>query len=245
MGQYSASMPKGMLPFNGKTLIEWQLEKLRSIGLHDIVIVTGYEAQKIAYEGVTYFHNADFAKTNMVESLMCARDTLDTDILVSYADIMYTKSLAESVIRSPHDIGVAVDEKWREYWMLRYGNTEEDLESLSLSNDGRIVEIGRPVASSAGINHRYIGLIKFSATGIRNAINLYDEKRSRGEFWAQSGQPFKQGYMTDLLHELIATGVAVHPVISRGGWLEFDTGRDYETVGALHKGGKLGAEIFL
>ncbi len=233
MGRYGENMPKGMLPFKGKTLIERQIDELRSIGLKDIVIATGYKSKMINYGGITYYHNADFADTNMVETLMCAREALDTDILVSYADIYYTKELAKAVIDCPRDIGVAVDENWREYWTLRYGTTEEDLESLSLSADGRIIEIGRPVSSSVDLNYRYIGLIKFSARGMRSAISLYDEKKAAGALWTQSRQPFEKGYMTDLLHGLIVAGVAVHPVVSQGGWFEFDTVHDYETVSAL------------
>lgn len=233
MGRYGENMPKGMLPFRGKTLIEWQLERLRGIGLNDIVIVTGYKSKMINFGGATYYHNPDFAETNMVETLMCAREALDMDVLVSYADIFYTENLAKTVSESPHDIGVAVDENWREYWTLRYGNAEQDLESLALSGDGRIAEIGKPVSSSVGLDYRYIGLIKFSASGMRSAIDLYDEKKAGGEPWTQSRQPFKKGYMTDILHELIVAGVAVHPVITQGGWFEFDTADDYETVSAL------------
>lgn len=228
MGKYGENMPKGMLPINGKPIIEWQIERLKEIGLSDIIIVTGYKAETIKFSGVTYYHNANYAATNMIETLMCAREALDTDVLISYADILYTKELARKTVDCTADIGVAVDNAWRDYWFLRYGSTEVDLETLSLSGDGRIKEIGKPVSSSDGIDSRYIGLLRFSRKGIDLALNLYDAKKNRNESWRQSGQPFNKGYMTDMLHELIMTGVSVHPVITEGGWLEFDTDSDYE-----------------
>lgn len=233
-----------MLPINGKSIIEWQIGKMREIGISDIVIVTGYKAEMITFKGITYFHNPAFADTNMVETLMCAREVFDADILVSYADIMWTRKLAATVAECGYDIGVAVDESWRDYWMLRYGTIETDIETLSLSGDGRIKEIGKPVSSSTGIDFRYIGLLRFSRKGMSSTLKLYDDKKNSNESWGQSGQPFKRGYMTDLLHELIMTGVSVYPVITEGGWMEIDTAKDYETACALQEDNKLNERIF-
>lgn len=233
MGKYGENLPKGMLTFNGKPLIEWQIDRLRDIGISDIVIVTGYKAELITFKDITYFHNPAFADTNMVETLMCAREALDADVLISYADIVYTRKLAFMITECGNDIGVAVDDEWRAYWMRRYGTTEEDLETLTVSSNGKITSIGKPVNSSEGIDYRYIGLIKFSASGISNAIKLYNRKKLRNENWIQSGKPFSMGYMTDLLHELIVDGRTVYPVVTHGGWYEFDTAEDYEKAQAM------------
>ena len=239
MGKYGKNLPKCMLPINGKPIIEWQIEKLKGIGISDISIITGYKAETIKFSEVSYYHNADYAETNMIESLMCAREVLDADVLISYGDILYTKELAKMMLNCAADIGVAADSAWRDYWLLRYDSTEVDLETLSLSADGRINEIGKPVTSSAGIDLRYIGLLKFSKKGMRAALKLYDDKKNRDEPWIQSGKPFKKGYMTDMLHELIMTGVPVHPVMTQGGWLEFDTVRDYEKASEMSNASEL------
>lgn len=226
MGAMTGDLPKGMLVVGGKTLIERQLETLRSVGLDDIVIVTGYQAEKIRYGGVRYCHNPDYAATNMVETLFCARKELDDDILVTYSDIIYTAELAEAVISSGHDIGVAVDSAWRDYWRLRYGTTETDLESLMVSEQGLITDIGRPLESSDGLMYRYIGLLRFSCHGMSQLLAIYDRKKEEGTAWSQSGNRFVKGYMTDLLHEAISCGLPVKPVTFSGGWLEFDTEQD-------------------
>ncbi len=226
--KYTRNQPKGMLEFNGKTLIQRQIEIFKNLGIDDIIIVTGYKKEKIGYTGVRYYNNEDYAVTNMVETLFCAREEFNSDILVSYSDILYDYKLAEKIVESPHDIAVAVDNEWRRYWNLRYNTTEIDLESLVVSDDGRITEIGKPVYNSAGINHRYIGLIKFSKKGIKNAIRCYDRKKIKSEKWSQSGHLFLQGYLTDLIHEVIVSGNDVNAVVTQNGWLEFDTVEDYE-----------------
>jgi choline kinase len=238
MGPYTSDFPKGMLSIQGKSLIEWQLQRLRSIGIADIAIVTGYRREAIAFPGITYYHNPDWASTNMVETLMCAREALAADVLLCYSDILYTRALALLASGFPGDIGVSVDAAWRDYWRLRFGSTEEDLETLSLSPDGRIAELGRPATSSAGLDYRYIGLLKFSRQGMERLLRAYDLQRANQADWPQSGKPFRQGYMTDLLHRLILSGAEVRPVITHGGWMEFDTAQDYELACRLHVEGK-------
>jgi choline kinase len=238
MGKYTENLPKGMLNFNGKTLLEWQLNTLRENGIEDISIVTGYKREAIKYEGLKYYHNPNFAITNMVETLLCARNELKGDILVSYSDIFYTHQLLEKTVKTPGDIVVAVDSAWRDYWMMRYGTTEFDLETLSVQN-GKIVDLGKEIDSSKGIDYRYIGLIKFAEHSWEQVLKLYDEKKARKECWSSSGKNFLNGFMTDLLNELIQLGVEVLPCVTEREWLEFDTESDYETVLKNFKSGAL------
>jgi len=237
--EYAENLPKGMLPFMGRPIIAWQLAVLKRVGVEDVIVVTGHHRERIDIPGVRYYHNSRYAATNMVESLMCARAEFDRDVLVAYGDILYDLNLCRLVVDNPHGIAVAVDKNWRDYWHFRYGTTECDLETLKLSADGRIEELGRPVSESAGVHYRYIGLIKFSVKGIEQATRLYDAKRMRQERWIASGKEFQQGYMTDLLTELIGAGVSIWPAISRNGWLEFDTVADYENACLLTGQGEL------
>ncbi len=81
--KYTQNLPKGMLAFMGKTIIERQIEMYRKCGITDIIIVRGFAADKITYDGVKYYTNEDFANTNMVESLMAAKAEFDDDVIVS------------------------------------------------------------------------------------------------------------------------------------------------------------------
>ena len=57
LGKYTNHLPKGMLVFNGKTLIEFQLETLKKVGIYKIAIVTGYQKEAISYPGLKYYYN--------------------------------------------------------------------------------------------------------------------------------------------------------------------------------------------
>lgn len=228
MGKYTENLPKGMLNVEGKTLIERQIETLNQAGINDIAIVTGYEHTKINYSGVTYFHNEKYDTTNMVESLMCAEEFIqNSDVLVCYSDILYTEKLVKQCTDYDCEIGVAVDDEWKKLWKLRYGKVDFDLESLTVK-DGNITELGMEVETSESLDYRYIGMIKFSKKGIETLLRTYNSRK--GKPWKQSGKNFEQGYMTDILAQMIDDGNIVKAIISHGNWLEFDTSEDYEVL---------------
>lgn len=239
LGSYTKKMPKGMLSVGKKTLIQRQLETFRSSGITDICVVTGYQRDKITYPDVRYYNNPHFATTNMVETLLCARKELDSDIIVSYSDLIFEQSLVHKIMQNQFQVAVAVDDNWRDYWKIRYNSVETDIESLVVSEKNKIIEIGKPLKSSLGLQYRYIGLLKFSRKAILAALHCYDQKKDHMSNWPLSGQPFKQGYMTDLLQSLIETGTEVRPVITSKGWLEFDTVRDYEIITQMFNNGTI------
>lgn len=228
MGKYTQNLPKGMLNINGKTLIERQLEILGSLGIKDIAIVTGYASKKIKYKGVKYFYNKNFNETNMLESLMCAESFIsNSDVLLCYSDILYTKNLIQQLLKANGNICIAVDEDWKKLWNFRYGKINYDLESLSIKN-GFITDIGKEVYNAEKLYYRYIGVLKFSIEGITKLINTYHSRK--GKNWTQSGKIFKQGYITDILYEIIKDNYSLNAVITKGNWYEFDTEKDYEVL---------------
>jgi len=77
------------LVFGGKTLLQTQIDTLRSCGITDISVVRGYRGDKICYPGIKYYENPDYEDNNILESIMKAKDELSGDVIVSYADIWY------------------------------------------------------------------------------------------------------------------------------------------------------------
>ncbi len=230
LGKYTENSPKCMLEFNGKTLIERQIETLRACGINDIVVVKGYMAHEIKIGSVKYYLNEDYANTNMVETLMCAENEMDDEILVCYGDILYEKEVIKKILSSDIDIGVAVDEDYWDYWKARLDEPEKDMESLIIK-DGKIIDLGDTNCTRKEAMVRYVGLIKFSKKGVRILKKVYHENKKKyfdkDEPWMRS-KSFKKAYMTCMLQAIINTGYIIQPIIIRHGWLEFDTETDYE-----------------
>ena len=216
--KYATDLPKAMLEFAGKTLLQRQLDTLRGLGIDEVIVVTGYGADAIPQECLT-IHNPDYAETNMVESLFCAERAFDDELVVSYGDIIYEPRILSGLLEAKHDIVVTVDAAWQRYWELRYGDTSVDVESLELNPDGTIRALGVQGTDASRADARYVGLLSLSRTGVENLQEVYHEERRRfwGRRWKTSGRVFQQAYMTDMLQALIDAGHPVHTHRIAGG----------------------------
>ena len=93
--------PKCMVEVNGKSIIERQLAVMHNCGIkdEDITIVAGYRGdvlqQKFQDTKMDIIINEDYETTNMVCSLMCASELMESqdDILISYGDIIYEETV--------------------------------------------------------------------------------------------------------------------------------------------------------
>ena len=113
-----------MISFCGRPLIEWQLAALRAAKLKDITIVGGYLASQIKAQGTRLVTNPEWADTNMVYSLMCARDIFlsGAPVVVAYADLVYRPQLLSALTSSDTPISTVVDRRWHDLWRIRFSD---------------------------------------------------------------------------------------------------------------------------
>lgn len=218
--------PKCMVEYDNKPIIDYILEVANKCHLKDIAIVNGYKKEVLETylkdESLTFFTNKEFDKTNMVSTLFNAKEFMDDDIIISYADIIYKKEILEQLIASEDEFSVVIDKQWRELWSLRMENPLEDAETLKVS-DGRIIELGKKPKSYDEIEGQYIGLIKISKAAIKK-LTAYYEGLSRDKLY--DGQDYNNMYMTSLIQMIIDNVMEVKPIWIKGGWIEIDSVED-------------------
>ena len=224
---YTENCPKCLTELGGKTLIERQIDTLKSAGIHDIVIVSGYRGEMLEFPGTRRIVNTAWETTNMVESLFEAEAEFNNDVIVAYADIIYEITVIQALLQSDKGISVIVDIDWRSYWSQRFDDPLSDAESLKLTEDGKIIDIGNTVSDISEIDAQYIGLMRFNGVGIKSLRRAKADLGRIQREW-MSSRPIEKAYMTDLLMELILTNHNVHAVPIRGKWLEIDTPNDLE-----------------
>ena len=76
---YTEALPKCMLMFGDKTLLERQLEVYEGCGIKDISVVRGFKKEKINYEGLNYYDNTDYHNNNIDQQFHLTNDTLIHD----------------------------------------------------------------------------------------------------------------------------------------------------------------------
>ena len=115
---------KCMVKVNGVTLIDRMLHQIDRQHLSRIIIVVGYEGQKlIDYIGtldiqtpIVFIDNPIYDKTNNIYSLALAKDwLLKEDTLLFESDLIFEDSVLEALISDPRDTLALVDKY--ESWM--------------------------------------------------------------------------------------------------------------------------------
>lgn len=233
--------PKCMVKVNGKSIIERQLETMYACGIQedDITIITGYCSDVLMdclkNTDIHFIVNKEYETTNMVCSLMCARQIMESedDILISYGDIIYNTDVLNKVLNSESDSSVIVDDGWYEYWSARCENPLDDAETLMFDEEDYLVEIGQKTNDLAKVQSQYIGLMRFRGEGLKAMLALSKEAERRSEagekLW-RTERNYHKMYMTDLLQGLIDEGNKLRALHIQRGWFEIDDKEDLKVV---------------
>lgn len=234
--------PKCLVELAGKRLLQWQIEAARAAGIRDVMVIGGYRHEQLGGYGIPVLVNENFATTNMVRTLFCAREHFGDGFVMSYGDIVYSPLLLRALLKSDADISVVVDRQWRSYWAQRFDNPLSDAETLKLDGDGRITEIGQKPKSYDDIMAQYVGLVGFRGAGVAALTAAYEAAEAADKTGATPfGGPrsLDKLYMTDLLQGLIAGGTPLQAVLVDRGWVEIDSPRDLEVAEAVASTGAL------
>lgn len=235
---YTKKVPKCLLKFGNRSLLERQLALYRSHGVDDIVVLKWYLEHLINFPDVRYYIDPELH--NMLFALFCAEQEITGDVIIGYGDLLFESRVLVKLMESPHDISTVVDLDWKRYYKTRFEDPYAGAESLVLGEGHRILEIGRPHPPKEDVQGQYIGLIKLSSVGSQIFRQVYRDAEE--QYWDkpwQSAQLFQKAYMTDLLQAILSQGFPVHAVPIHSGWLEFDTVADYENALKWYTDGSL------
>lgn len=126
---------KCMIKVNGVTLIDRVLHQLEKLCLSRVVIVEGYEGQKlidyIATLGIQtpicYVNNPIYDKTNNIYSLALAKDyLLQEDTLLLESDLIFEDSVLQTLVDDPRETLALVDkyESWMDGTCIKIGEDD-------------------------------------------------------------------------------------------------------------------------
>jgi choline kinase len=211
--------PKCLVELRGKALLDWQLEALHKAGISEIAIVTGYKRELLSNRGLLEFHNTRWAETNMVSSLSCAEDWLQTGpCIVSYSDIFYEASAVESLMMSNAALAVTYDPHWLKLWEKRFGDPLLDAETFRINQDMILTEIGNKPKSTKEVQGQYMGLLRFTPDGWREVLRI------------RAGLPSAECdsmHMTGTMQRVIEAGlIAIKAITYERPWGEVDSAED-------------------
>jgi len=236
----TADRPKAMVEIFGSPMIQRQIDTMKECNIHDISVVAGYQYEKLQDLNLPLVINKDYDSTNMVWSMMCAREIFDgsADVVMSYGDIVYEKRVLEKLVKTKGNVVVAADSQWERLWNERMDNVLDDAETFKVDASGKLYELGKKPQSIDDIQGQYMGLVKFSSKCHGDLLKFYDNLDDSVEY---DGKSFRQMYMTSFIQGLKDSGWIIDIAWTESGWLEVDTVDDLEIYERMHSTGKLGS----
>lgn len=223
------NIPKCMVPFRGKAIIDHIIDTARTCGVQEIGVVHGYRADVLEAHlkdrEVQFFHNPRYDQTNMVSSLFCARSFLQGDVIISYGDIVYEPAILKALMDDVSPLAMTIDLAWQKLWSLRMEDPLADAETLKMNPTGEILELGKKPQTLDDIQGQYMGLILWRAAAMKQILDFYDNLDTSAMY---DGKNFDNMYMTSFLQQIIDGLMPAKAVPVQGGWLEIDSTDDLE-----------------
>jgi choline kinase len=212
-------LPKTLLPLsNGRTILDLALANLRSIGLREVVVVTGFAADRVAEERealerrhdvrVELLFNERAEEWNNAYSLWLARAVFHEGALLVNGDTVHPASVEESLLaaRGP-DVLLAVDTE------KRLG--EEEMKVL-VGEKGVLQTVSKEVDPAAA-QGEYIGVTLIEPSA---AVPLADALEAT---WRRDPSDYYEDGFQELVHR--GGDVRVAP-IGDVEWVEVDDHAD-------------------
>jgi len=207
--------PKSLTVVNGKPMLERQIEYLQEIGVDEIIVVTGYLAEKFAYlknkYGVKLIHNDRYEVYNNIYTMYLVRDYLH-DTYVIDADVYLHRNF---LLREPKSSMYfsARKPEFKGEWIIRYGD------------DYRVTDI---VVGDG--DHEYIlcGVSYWSEEDGRYIVGKLEEVVARGGFT----ELFWDDIVKDNIRDLNVYLQEIHPTDS----YEIDSLTDLEKLNRMLDG---------
>ena len=232
LGSNTDYKPKAFTLVGEKPLIKWQIDALKSGGVDSIAIAVGYRKESFRDLGVDLVVNENWASTNMVSTLLCARALFDQPLIVSYSDIIYPSSIVESLVNSTTEPTIAYDPHWKNQWESRFERPQDDAESFEFDSNGRLVDIGQKVEDISAVKGQYMGLMKFTP-------RFFDELIK----WAEQNEAImNKTDLTTLLRYLLQAGHTIKCEPVKESWFEVDTETDLNIANRWFEDGRFNEE---
>ncbi|HEX6073447.1 MAG TPA: phosphocholine cytidylyltransferase family protein [Sphingomicrobium sp.] len=163
LGHLVDDRPKCLIDFNGRTLLDRQLDTLEANGVEEAVVVSGFHdelvekaiARRSGGPRVRTVFNPFYKVADNLGSLFMAKHELAGDCLVWNGDTLVSRALMRQVVANERSgVCVTIDRK----------DSYDDDDMKVVEEGGRLKAIGKRLPTG-GINGESIGLLAFRAGG--------------------------------------------------------------------------------
>lgn len=206
LGALTRYIPKGLLPINGESILARQIRILKSYGITDVAIVTGYRSEKMIEhfrDKVTFFSNPDYLTTTSTTSLYKAIDFMDDDIVTMLSDVVFSEESLDGLLNNRHKYCMLIDNKY----------CDQEAIKVQISGD-KVINAGKHLPSKESFGEwAYISRIRKNGLPAFKDVLLECADNKLGSI--------------QMFMKLINRGYDVHYELMNYEWTEVDFVKDY------------------
>lgn len=232
LGKFGRKTPKCLIKFGDKSIIERQIDALKSNGIEDISVVVGYHADKVKKKllnkDIKFYLNKVYENTGLLESLFKAKNELDDEIILVYGDVAFKPEVIKSLLKCKKNFCLIVEkgknfdknkqliEKYKGIKIIK-GDTKVYI------SKGLVKKISKNLPYNE-ISGKYIGVVKFSK---KSTKIIYQRIKKL----IKSDEVKKYPSPSYLLMSFIEKGFKIYPIYtSNENYAEIDTMEDLKTA---------------
>lgn len=212
-------LPKCLLPFDDKTILDTQIDALESAGVTEIVIITGYCHEEIEkhiektypHKHIQFIFNKEYETTRAAYGLGLAKEHFDTPIIYLNADLLGDSRIISEVVKSDHDSVTAI------------AQNEWDEEEVNVVTDehNRVKKIGKLIKKEES-QGEFLGATKLSPEFLTYMSEAIDEFNKEDD---------RKHLAVDAIQRAIKNGAVLYTHdVSQYRAIEIDTIEDYESA---------------
>jgi L-glutamine-phosphate cytidylyltransferase len=161
LGNYTTDLPKSLLPLNDNnyTLLDYNLSLLSKFNLDKIIVVTGFNSDKIEqhikkYNNIEVVYNPFWDHCNVLGSLYMALKSINDDFLFLHADTLADRSIWDTLIKAKGEMVLPFERKQC---------CEEEMKVLL--KDNKVIQITKEMDADLA-DGEFLGIAKFEKSTI-------------------------------------------------------------------------------
>jgi choline kinase len=172
LGTLTNNSPKCLLNVCDKSILERAITQFVEFGITRIVLVVGFQSEKVIekvkglVEDLKIVYNPNFASTNTLVSLWCAREYLEEGFWLLNGDVLFDPQAFSRFTTKFSEIGVLP------------GKCGEEEVKVKIDDNGHVNSLSKTVANALG---EFIGLAYFDPEFSKALITCLENWQSKKE----------------------------------------------------------------
>lgn len=232
LDELTLDKPKAMIPVAGKPVLRRLVEKFKSQGVNEIVVIAGYRAEALDVQGIRLIVNPRWQETGELASLDQALDSLQEDTVVLYGDLLFRTYILKNLLDWDEPLLAVVDSSPLGQVT---GNTN-DLAYCSAKDNRAMyqqkVSLQKVSAETQwqgrAPDGRWVGLLRIRGEGRQQVLDALATLRKRPDF-DQLGMP-------DLINQLTAEQHPAQVQYISGHWMDLNNIDDLQRANEFAQG---------